>query len=55
MGKEFNWKEFVRIAAGVFLIGMGISVVISSAGRFNFLLSGFASAAIGVAILFAKQ
>ena len=55
MTKEFDWKEFFRIAIGVFFIGMAISVVISSAGKLNFLLAGFASAAVGVAILFAKK
>lgn len=55
MATEFNWKEFFRIAIGVFFIGMGIGIVISSAGGLYLLLAGFASAAIGVAVLFAKQ
>ncbi len=49
-----TWKEFVRIAGGVFLIGVGISIVGGSQGEVWLLITGFALAAVGVGLLFIK-
>ena len=52
MVNKFDWKEFFRIAGGVFFIGLGGSIVATSTGSLGILLAGFASVAIGLAILF---
>lgn len=52
---KFNWEEFWRIAAAIFLLGMGVTAVAISEGRLIHLVIGFALAAVGVALLVSKN
>lgn len=53
MGKGFNWVQFIRIAIGVSLIGVGVAIAGESGGELFRLILGFVCLGIGIAIIFA--
>lgn len=55
MAKSTDWGEFLRIAGGVFLLGIGVTTVGGSAGKLWLLVLGFALIAGGIAIIASKK
>ncbi|HLC86497.1 MAG TPA: hypothetical protein VJG30_04385 [Candidatus Nanoarchaeia archaeon] len=49
--KSFDWKQFFKIAAGIFLAGVGVSVGVYSEGELWGLILGFGISAVGLALL----
>jgi len=49
-----NWSEFFKIALAVFLLGLGISLIGNSSGKFIQMILGFISISIGIAIIMSK-
>ena len=49
--KEFDWKQFMRIAGSVFFTGLGVAIGVNSNGELFKLIICFAVAGIGVALL----
>ncbi len=47
---RFNWKDFLRIALGIFLTGIGVSIIGKSGGELVQMVFGFAFIGIGIAI-----
>lgn len=50
--KTFDWKRFLRMAIGIFLVGAGIVLVGQAGSNTLQILGGIAIAGIGFAILF---
>lgn len=51
LAKGFDWSEFFKIAGGVVLIGIGISVIGSSKGEISRIIIGFVFVGIGIALI----
>lgn len=54
MAKEFDWKEFIKIAGGVILIGVGVLLVGEAGGDFKQMILGIVLTGIGVGLLLSK-